>query len=133
MLFRSYPKYNGLTMVRVFSPNQTRTYTGMWGDPDDEGGRRVEVAVPFSYLGLQAGEAIRLVLFAQDKRTDWADPDDFSEYERLVNRREADRVPDDDDLQWSPVSTLGDLGFVALIGSGIAIPLFLQRRRRNLA
>lgn len=125
-----YPKYEGLTLVNVFGPNQYQTYTGMWGDPDNEGGRRVEFPVPFSYLGIEAGQVIRMTLFATDKRKDWDDPDPISEYERLVDRREADRVPDDGDLQWSPVSTLGDFGWIALIGTGVAIPVLLKRRGR---
>jgi hypothetical protein len=108
-----YPKYGGLTLVNVFGPGQYHVYTGMWGDSDDEGGRRVEFQVPFSYLGIQTGQVVRMVLFATDKRTDWTEPDHISDYEDLVDKREADRVPDHGDLQWSPISTLGDLGLPA--------------------
>lgn len=125
-----YPKYGGLALVVVFSPAGYHLYTGMWGDPDIEGGRRVEFPVPFSYLGIETGQCIRMILFAQDKRRDWLDPDPISEYERLVDRREADRVPDEGDLQWSPISTLGDYGWIALVGSGIAIPVLLKRKGR---
>lgn len=127
-----YPKYDGLTLVSVFSPGGQQFYSGMWGDSDQEGGRRCEWQVPFSYLGIQPGQAIRMVLFAQDKRTDWLRPDPISEYEDLVRRREADRVPDRGDLQWSPISTLGEYGWVALVGAGVVIPLVLKRRKRNL-
>jgi len=127
-----YPKYYGFTLVSVFRGGSRYTYSGMWGDSDEEGGLRVEWIVTFQHLGIQPGQVLRLVLFAQDKRDDWMSPAPMAQYEDLVRRREADRIPDRGDLQWAPISTLGDYGWLALVAAGVAVPAILARKRKAL-
>jgi hypothetical protein len=125
-----YPKYSGLALVSVFRGGSRYTYSGMWGDSLEEGGLRVEWIVTFQHLGIQPGQVLRLVLFAQEKRDDWMSPAPMARYENLARRREADRVPDRGDLQWAPISTLGDYGWLALVAAGVAVPAVLARKRK---
>lgn len=130
-----YPKYLGYTGVSVFvrtgSTWARSTYGGFWGENEADGGSRCEFPVPFSNLSIEPGQSLRLILFAQDKRTDPLIPDPISAYEHLVDRREADRVPDQGDLQWAPVSTLGRFGWLLLIAAGAVMPVVAKRRQSS--
>lgn len=129
-----YPKYGGFTLVTVFVRSGAvwfweTGYGGFWGEDQFGGGLRCEFPVPFSAISIEPGQSLRLILFAQDKRRDCYYPDPIGDYERLVRRREADRVPDVGDLQWSPVSTLGRFGWLALLAAGAVMPVVAKRRR----
>jgi hypothetical protein len=72
------------------------------GESDEDGGRSVEVSVPFSVLGINARQPARFYV--------------WSERGLLV-----DRVPNYGDVQWTPVDVLGKviLGLAFVIGLGV--------------
>lgn len=82
--------------------------SGDWGESIAEGGRRVELEVPFEHLGLTGGQVIRMYV-----ESEWDD-----------------RLPDSGDIQWSPASVLGYAVLAILLGAS-AIVFWRIRTRKE--
>ena len=103
----------GLVTVDVWRGNvRVGGRQGYWGERADEGGRRAEFYVTFNEIGTGPGHVIRMVLFATDKNHHSEGSfghrfgATFDEWNDMVEKRWADRLPDTGDLQWSPIPTL---------------------------
>lgn len=108
---------------------------GYWGENSDEGGRKAEFFVTFNEIGTGPGQVIRMVLVATD-RSHHSDESSghrsettFEEWNDMVERGGADRLPDSGDLQWSPIPTLPWWARGALVGLAVALAAAVGRGR----
>jgi hypothetical protein len=77
-----------------------------WGDSQLEGGLRVEFYVPWSELGIEFGQSLRMYVTSDD-----------------------DRLPDHGDVQWSPASVLGHVMLGLAAAAGIFAVWWFRGRR----
>lgn len=81
--------------------------SGDWGESIIEGGRRVELEVPWAHLGFSSGAVIRM----------------------YVKSDRNDRLPDGGDIQWSPASILGYWLLAAVMAIGGVVYWRIKRKR----
>lgn len=96
----------GVVEVTVFngSGTQINRYSGNWGEPIGQGGRKAEWRVSFADLGIDAHQTIHMYAGAGQN----AQPNNI------------DRLPDQGDITWAPIPVLGwpwlILAFVVIVG-----------------
>lgn len=97
---------------------------GDWGQPYDKrtgtGGLSVEFGVPFSAFepALSPGQPIKFFFGATLRNP----------LEKLDYRRQ-DFCPNGEGIDWAPVSTLGLVGTILLLGTGVTVAYLAFRRR----
>lgn len=110
-----HPFLNGLITVNVCKGNDGKwlnAYSGNWGEWSKNGGRRCEFYVSMDDLKLLPGQPVRM--YARS----------FS----FVN----DRVPDDGDIQWSPIPIIGWIGLIVAFVLILTVICIIIVRRRKL-
>lgn len=110
-----HPFLNGLVTISVYKSNDGKwinTYSGNWGESSENGGRRCEFSVSMDDLKLMPAQPVRF----------------YAQSYSIIN----DRVPDDGDIQWSPIPIIGWIGLVILALVVLAgLCLIIVRRRKT--
>ncbi|MGE5380932.1 MAG: hypothetical protein ACM3NT_07680, partial [Methylocystaceae bacterium] len=126
-------------------PQFVSFYHGKWGESYREGALRWEFYVPMDDLGIQMGQSIRMYavtmdlagfMYDFDEGENGNDKDKYHdnnghEYEHH-DFDIIDRVPDQGDIQWSPIPILGQWGWLYLLFGGLVAAVFILWKRGKL-
>lgn len=128
--YRPHPS-KGFVDVEVYPASSRKhsqiigSYHGDWGAADSDGGLQWEFYVPMSDLDIQMGQSIRMYAFTTDNDGN-NNNNDHHDYNII------DRIPDEGDIQWSPIPILGQWGWLFLLVGGLGAAVFILWKRGKL-
>ncbi|MGQ9668248.1 MAG: hypothetical protein ACUVWB_13135, partial [Anaerolineae bacterium] len=98
--------------VRTPAGSVINSYGGDWGESRAEGGRRAEIMVSFSDLGIDVGQTVSMVAGAAQSG----------------NLPNVDLAPDSGSITWSPIPVLGWPLLGLLMAAFIALTWYRKGR-----
>ncbi len=109
-------KNSSVVEVTVFNGSgvQINQYSGDWGESSAQGGQRAEWRVSFADLGIDAHQTIHMYAGASQN----AQPNNI------------DRLPDEGDITWAPISVLGWPWLIVIFVIVVGIAWWTRSRLR---